>query len=238
MDARYFLKSRTGLIRFFHAEAAKGYAEVQRRIEAAEAPYDNPPWDDSGEPAFLSEWLDANTATEMLGTAAIAMLSDSLKLYFKMLEERVIGFSFENRTATFRKKGFVRAYVDALGEILDTDWSDCPADLDLIEQIVLTRNRAQHGEDLTSFDVTYDQAMLDKHKRPFFISDEELSALTAEEGSLASMLMPTIRVDGPRLDRAIAEVDALADWIDSRGEQAYEWRLRQRSARDAETSDS
>lgn len=232
MDAHYFLKSRIALIRFFYAEAAKGYAEVQRRIEAAEPPYDNPPWDDSGEPAFLSEWLDANTATEMAGTAAIAMLSDSIKLYFKTLQERVIGFSFGNSKAAF-KKGFVTAYREALTEILDTDWSDCPVDFDLIEQIVLTRNRTQHGEDLTSFNVTYSKDMLKKHQRPFFINDEELSVATAEEGSLASLLMPTIRVNGPRLDRAINEVEALADWIEGRSEQAYEWRLRQRSKGDA-----
>lgn len=227
MDAHYFLRSRLALIQFFYDEAAKGYAEVQRRIEAAEPPYDNPPWDDSGEPAFLSEWLDAATATEMLGAASIAMLSDSIKLYFNTLQKRMIGFSFGKKSAF--KNGFVAAYRDALGEILDTDWTDCPVDFDLIEQIVLARNRVQHGEDITSFDVTYSEVMLTKHQRPFFIDDDELSVVTSAKGSMASLLMPTIRVNGPRLERAISEVKALADWIESRSEQAYEWRLRQRA---------
>src|SRR3546814_7926076 len=75
-----------------------------------------------------------------------------------------------------------------LGEILDTDWSDCPVDRDLIEQVVLARNRGQHGEDITSFDVRYDAAMIEKHPRPFFIGDDEMSVCTSEEGSLASLL--------------------------------------------------
>ncbi len=85
MDAHYFLKNRAAMIRFFYSEATKRFIEIKRRIEAAEPPYDNPPWDDSGEPPYLKEWIDADTATELLGTASIAMLSDSIKLYFKTL---------------------------------------------------------------------------------------------------------------------------------------------------------
>lgn len=231
MDAHYFLKSRTAMIRFFYSETTKSFDEVKRRIEAAEPPYDNPPWDDSGEPPYLKEWLDADTATELLGTAGIAMLSDSIKLYFKTLQEHVIGFSFGDGKAVF-KKGVVAAYHEALGKILDTDWSDCPVDFDLIEQIVLTRNRTQHGENLTSFSVTYSEDMLKKHQRPFFIRDEELSMATADEVSLASLMMPIIRIDGLRLHRAIHEVEALADWIAGRSEQVYEWRRQRRSQHD------
>lgn len=232
MDAHYFLKNRAAMIRFFYSEATKRFIEIKRRIEAAEPPYDNPPWDDSGEPPYLKEWIDADTATELLGTASIAMLSDSIKLYFKTLQEHVIGFSFADGKSAF-KRGFVAAHREALREILDTDWSDCPVDFDLIEQIVLTRNRTQHGENLTSFNVTYSEDMLKKHQQPFFIRDEELLMAAAEGEALASLLMPIIRIDGQRLHRAVQEVEALADWIMGRSEQVYEWRQRQRSQRDA-----
>lgn len=169
--------------------------------------------------------MDAEAALDVLGVACISMLSDSLKLYFKTLEERVIGFDFENRRTAFRG-GVVPAYLAALGEILGTDWSDCPVDLALIEQIVLARNRGQHGEDLTSFHVTHDRATLDKHPRPFFVADGELSALTAEEGLLASLLMPTIKVDGAGLHRALDEVDALASWVEDHLGHAHDWRQR------------
>ena len=50
--------------------------------------------------------MDAEAALDVLGVACISMLSDSLKLYFKTLEERVIGFDFENRKAAFRGGSF------------------------------------------------------------------------------------------------------------------------------------
>src|SRR3546814_9918185 len=157
------------------------------------------------------------------------MLSDSLKLYFSTLEERIIRFSFENRKAAFRN-GFLPAYVAALGEILDSDWSDCPVDRDLIEQVVLARNRGQHGEDITSFDVRYDAAMIEKHPRPFFIGDDEMSVCTSEEGSLASLLMPTLKVSADGLTKALNEVDALAEWIEARMERACDWHQNRRPA--------
>jgi hypothetical protein len=227
MDACYFLKSRTDFIRFFYEEGAKGFGAIKHQIEEELPPFDDPPYSEDPEPAYLEEWMDAEAAAGVLGIACVSMLSDSLKLYFKTLEERVIGFSFGDRKLAFRQ-GFVPAYLHALGEILDTDWSDCPIDRDLIEQVVLARNRGQHGEDLTSFDVRYDKATLEKHPRPFFVSDDELSVLTSEEGSLASLLRPTLKVGAAQLSKALDEVDALADWIESRLDKANEWRLRER----------
>jgi hypothetical protein len=222
MDAYYFLKSRTEFIRFFYAEARKGFADVKHRIENELPPFDDPPYSEDGEPHYLSAWMDAHTAAEVLGIACISMLSDSLKLYFTTLEERVIRFSFHDRKAAFRG-GFVPAYFAALGEILDTDWSDCPVDRDLIEQVVLARNRGQHAEDLTSFDVRYDKKMLEKHPRPFFLGEEEMAILNSDEGSLASLLMPTLKVSAEGLAKALDEVDALAEWIEARIERAYDW---------------
>ena len=230
MDARYFLKSRTDFIRFFYEEAAKRFTAIKHQIDEELPPFDDPPYSEDPEPAYLEEWMDAEAAGGVLGIACVSMLSDSLKLYFKTLEERVVGFSFGDRKQAFRK-GFVPAYLGALEEILDTDWSNCSVDLDLIEQVVLARNRGQHGDDLTSFDVRYDEATLEKHPRPFFVSDDELSVLTSEQGSLASLLRPTLKVGAAQLSRALDEVDALAEWIESRLDKADEWRLRQRGKR-------
>lgn len=232
MDAFYFLKSRTEFIRFFYAEGVKGFEDVMHRIENVLPPFDDPPYSEDSEPPYLSELMDADTAREVLGIACISMLSDSLKLYFRTLEERVIRFSFENRKAAFRH-GFVPAYFAALGEILDTDWSDCPVDRDLIEQVVLARNRGQHSEDITSFDVRYDKAMLERHPRPFFIGDDEMSVLTSEEGSLASLLMPTLKVSADGLAKALDEVNTLAEWIEARMERPHDWHQRRRAAQTA-----
>jgi len=233
MDATYFLKSRTAFIRAFYGTGAQSFDSVKRRIEDGHPPFDNPPYSEDPEPAYLEEWMDAEASVEVLGLASISMLSDSLKLYLNTLAERVIGFSFKNPKVAFRY-GFLPAYFDALGEILATDWSDCPVDRALIEQIVLVRNRGQHGGDLTSFTVTHDRSMMEKHPRPFFVSDGELSMLTSEDGSLGSLLLPTVRVSAAGLERAIQEVDALADWIDGRMDRAHDWRARQNERAAAE----
>ncbi len=234
MDALAFLKSRTVFIRFFYDEGARGFVEMKHQIDNALPPFDNPPYSEDGEPAFLVEWLDADTGLEVLGLACISMLSDTLKLYFNTLASRVIGFSFQNKK---QKGGFVPAYFEALGEILDTDWSDCPADRALIEQIVLARNRGQHGEDLTSFTVTHDKATIAKHPRPFFIDETEMSAATTETGSLASFLMPTIKISAAALETAMSEVEMLAEWIDGRLDRAHEWRLRQKATKNVSSAE-
>lgn len=232
MDALFFLTERTGFIRRFYTEGAKGFLEIKHRIDAKLPPYvDLPSYGEGGDdPPYLTEWLEADASIDVLGMACISMLSDTLKIYFRTLEERVIRFSFKSREAAF-KKGFLSAYLGALVEILDTDWSDCPADLGLIEQIILVRNRAQHGEDLSSFVITHDRATLDKYPRPFFIRDNEISAATAEDGSLGSLLMPTIKVDGAGLERAIGEVEKLGEWIDGREAEVAKWRARKREVR-------
>jgi hypothetical protein len=230
MDAAYFLKERTRFVRFYYDASAAGFAEVKRQIELELPPYDNPPYSEDPEPPFLEEWLDAESALEVLGLSCVSLLSDSLKLYFNTLQKKNIGFSFDANEKVALKQGFPAAYRMALGAILNTDWSDCPADFAVIEQVVLARNRGQHGEDLTSLRTTYDRTMLEKHPLPIFANSEELSMLTAEDGSLASFLMPSIRVTRDALFAAIDEVEKLADWIDARMGQAHVWRRQQRAA--------
>ncbi|QDK35964.1 hypothetical protein [Sphingomonas sp. IC081] len=65
---------------------------------------------------------------------------------------------------------------------------------------------------------------------PIFANTDEFSALTTEDGSLASFLMPSIRVTRETLFSALAEVEKLANWIEGRTEQAAEWVRRQRAA--------
>jgi hypothetical protein len=90
--------------------------------------------------------MDAETAKDLLGLSAVSLLSDTLKLYFQTLQNRVIGFEFgEAEKALAKKQGFVAAYIAVLGDILDTNWSDCPVRLDVIEQVVLARNRGQRN---------------------------------------------------------------------------------------------
>jgi hypothetical protein len=227
MDVNYFLKSKTEFIRFFFDEAVKPFNQIQSQIDLQQPPFDNPPYSEDPEPAFLEEWLDAEMAKGIVGVTSISLLSDCLKGYFESLRTRVIGFSIR---ATEKKKlfseGFVSAYRTVLGEILQTDWSDCDADLELIEQIVLARNSSQHVIDITTFQATHSKATLKKFARPIFVRDY---GLAAEDDSLASFFEPEVEISREKLFSAILEVEKLADFIDARIDRAYEWRQSHRS---------
>lgn len=225
MDVNYFLKKRTKFIRFYYDAAAKPFADVKVAIENAEPPYDDaPPYDAScEEPPFLDDWMEAHAATNVLGLSCVSLLSDSLKLYFHALKTRVIGFGFWDEKQAF-KSGFVHAYLDVLEEILDTDWSDCPAKLDVIEQIVLARNRGQHGESVRDFDVTHDHSTMRKYPNPFFTNKEELESLPEWKDEGSTFLLPAVEVTRAKLFGALDEVEKLAEYIESRFGKAFEWR--------------
>src|SRR5271166_2364118 len=193
MDATWFLKQRTKLIRFYYDECVGAFAAMQAKIENYEPPFHEPHYDESGEPPYLAEWMEARTGIDIAGLTCVSLLSDSLKLYFQTLQHRVIGFAFSGTDQDLKglwRPGFLEVYKRALGEILQTDWSDCPVDFDIIEQVVLARNRAQHGSDLTSLRVTHDLHTLKKYPRPFFASEEELRTWTDEDSQPSYFFAP------------------------------------------------
>ena len=130
----------------------------------------------------------------MVGRSAVSLLSNSLKLYFKALEQQ-LGFrlSKEGQT-TPKKEGFLAAYRDDLGEVLETDWANCIANFDIIEQIVLARNRAQHGEHLSMVTVSHDDKTLRKHRDLVFASETELGVWLEEGGEPISLLAPRLEI--------------------------------------------
>src|SRR5687768_17230296 len=107
MDVLYFLKERTRVLEYFYNSASLPFNEIKRKIEGAEAPFDDPPYDESGEPAYLEEWLDADLGLEILGRNCISMLSATLQLYFKTWErELCVRWAPGEKKAAF-KNGFV-----------------------------------------------------------------------------------------------------------------------------------
>jgi hypothetical protein len=176
MDVTAFLKQRTAFIRTFDTGVA-GFEDTKRRIEAGDPPFDNPPCCEDSEPPYVTEWVDAETRRDVLSQACVALLSDTLKLYLNTLRLRTLRFEFEpEEKALLRKRGFVAAYRAALGDVFDTDWSDCSVSFEVIEQIVLTRNQAQHGDDITSFHLTHGPGILRDLRQPIFVDPAEWQA--------------------------------------------------------------
>lgn len=225
MDVAYFSKLRSDFIRTFYREGRKPFDAIKVAIDAEESPYDEPPPDydyESGEPAYLTEWLQAEMALNVLGYTALSMLSNSLKIAFQNME-RELGFrpTEEFKKKVFAKEGFVVGYRQILSEVVATDWDDCPVDFSILEQVVLARNSTQHTDDVSGFDAYHDAATIKKHPRLHFVSGDKKQV--EMEGDV-SWFDARIEVSEEDLYRAIDEVDKLVDYIMARETQAYEWR--------------
>ncbi|RBL82456.1 hypothetical protein DDE05_37425 [Streptomyces cavourensis] len=217
MDVYFFLKQRTDLIRHFYDAASAPFVETKRHIENELPPFEDPPYDDSGEPPFLSEWLRADVERELVGRAAVSMLSEALKQFFATWERKMWPKAL--CAQCFKKafeSGFVAGYIDCFTEGFALDWSTCPADLDIVKQVVLARNQAQHP-DLVLDHLPHTPKSLQAYPRPFFVhpKDEGLG------GTATSFLSPTIHISREKLLEAIDHVEQLAFWIQQKIEEYW-----------------
>jgi len=212
MDVLFFLKERTRLIRQYYVHAASPLNEIIRKIEAGEEPY-VPPYSEDGEPPFVREWIEAGELREVTGRCCLSMLSASLQLYFRTWE-RNLGLSCgKTFKAEFSDGGIVGGYRACLASCVGIDWSQCPADLEVIEQVVLARNRDQHPESITSVRVTHTEKDRQRFPRPFFMSERE--AVLFEEGDEPTLFMsPSVHVSSDKLMAAIEQVERLCEWLE------------------------
>ncbi|EPD38418.1 hypothetical protein [Delftia acidovorans] len=215
MDIYFFLKQRTDLIRHFYEAASAPFVETKWCIEKALPPFDDPPYDESGEPAFLSEWLQADVEHELVGRAAVSILSEALKQFFvtwerHMWSEPPCAKCFEKAF----KSGFIVGYIECFTEGFGLDWSTCPANLDVLKQVVLARNRAQHP-DLVLDHLTHDDKSLLAYPKPFFVRPEDEGMGPAA----VSFLSPTIHISRERLLEAIDHTEQLACWLQQKLEE-------------------
>ena len=212
MDILFFFKERTGFIRRFYEDAGMVFEDRMATIEDGGAPYDHPPYSCDGEPPFLVEWIDAKNALEVLGLACVSILSASLNLYFVAWESK-LGVTWEKneRKKLFREKG-LKGYVNEIEKLLKLQKGDCSTNVELLEQLTLARNAAQHPENINDLIPLYRRSDLKKHPRPFFMSDDESILL---EGELAdvSFLVPRVRVYREQLFRAIDEAESFVVWL-------------------------
>ena len=212
MDVLFWFKERTGFIRRFHEQASAPFEERVAKIEAGEPPFE-PPYGESDGPPYYVEWEEAKESLEVLGQTCVSMLSASLKLYLLTWEAELgVCTTGQERKRAF-KGGYLNGYKACLGPHVDASWSECPADLDLVEQVVLARNAVQHPEDITRLRPVHPLRDLEKRRSPFFMDD---LGREYTEGDFAeiSWLKPAVSVSRRQLLVAIEETEALADWLE------------------------
>lgn len=218
MDILFFLKERTKFIRFYYECAEKPFGDTIWKIEAGEAPSDQPLDHEyvDGEPPFMEEWSNANLALNILGCSCVSMLSASLQLYFKTWETELgIQWQPKEREKAF-KTGFIQGCKECFGDVLKLSWSDCPANFELLEQVVLARNRDQHPERITSMSVAHTKSDWEKRANLHFLNDFGRAIAADPEMAAITWLIPEVHVSRKALFVAIAQVEALAEWLEPR----------------------
>lgn len=213
MNVLYYRKERTRLIRQYYEQASKPFSETIRKIEAEEEPF-VPPYSEDPEPAFTSEWREATELLELTGRSCVSMLSASLQLYLKAWDRNLgLQCGAPQFNAASKGKGWIGRYRQCHAERLGFDWEECPADLAIIEQVVLARNRDQHPDRLTTLRVQHEKNDLARHPRPFFLNDKEAELYDYGDGA-GLWMSPNLHVSREKLMEAISNVESLCEWLE------------------------
>ena len=217
MDVLFFLKERIGFIRQFYCGAVVPFDEQIRRIEAGEDPY-VPPYSEDEEPPFLAEWVQADESRDALGHACVSMLAASLKLFLEIHDRPREMKCLASFKKTLQGRGWFHAYRECFDKALSINWSESPADLLLLKEIVLTRNKVQHPESIHTLGAKLsprDVKIL--QKRVIFIDpDYDMSLVDLEGGEFAWIFAPNVRVTKESLFKACDEVELFCMWLESK----------------------
>jgi len=214
VDVGYFLRDRIAFIRQFFDAASLQFLEKKRKIEAGEDPF-VPPYSEDGEPPFLDEWIEADESLQVLGYACISMLAAALHLYLKTWETELgmpVGDSFKPEF----KKGWLNGYKAYFAARFGIDFAKAPADLAMLEEIVLARNRIQHPNDIVTPRTSYLPADLEKLPRAFFVNETERGLFSdAEETEKSWLFPPSVHITEEKLVTAVVEVEKFNTWLES-----------------------
>lgn len=227
MDVLLFLQIRTKFIRDFYGEASFPFTERKRKIEASEDPF-QPPYSEGGDPPFLENWQEAEEAIDVLGQMCISLLSSSLQLYLKesinelrgsygseSLAKVGIGKPEDNKAAF--KEGWINGYRMFFRDKLRIDWVGAPSNLSLLEDIVLTRNKAQHPETIKTLGIQHSHHDRAKYRRSFFADELEMKFFGGSDADCPSdewVLPQYLNITSEKLLAAVDEVDRFCAWLE------------------------
>jgi hypothetical protein len=213
MDVLWFLKRRTAFVRRFYASTSPQFLETKRQIENREPPYNTRAVDASGEPPYLEEWQDADEAVEFLGQACVSFLAASVKLYLVESEREfreTWGGLFDFPPVTIGEPGIVSGYEEWFrGFGIDVRESGC--DIELIREIVATRNLTQHPRSIGLMHLSQRDTDRRKFPMPFFAHPLERLVL---EGAPEHEIPWMLSITPAGLVHAAEEVDRFSEWLE------------------------
>jgi hypothetical protein len=211
MDANYFLNFRLDFIKNFYEVGSKPFAAIKYEIEEGIPPYE-PPYSEDGDPPFEAAWGQADDSLNLLGGACISMLAGSLHVFLDTLVK------LHGNEAAFKKtksdNGWWGKHQNYFKTAENIDFKDSGCDMNLLEEIVLARNRVQHPGNLTGTNAQYLADDLEKVPSLFFVNDTEADIFQRLGDEQSSWLLaPTVYVDLVKLNKAIDEVRKLGSWL-------------------------
>jgi hypothetical protein len=150
------------------------------------------------------EWLDANQAIQLQGQLCLNLLQRSLLEY---LDETV---KLSSRQSPNNKNNWFKNYKEWFLDA-GVNWIDSGADLSLIEELTLARNRVQHGSrgDSHSLIKKQDEDYRKRFPRALFQNDFEARIFCDFGPKLHSL-----ELTKDKLNRAIKEIILFANFIE------------------------
>ena len=211
MDCIYFLRARLQLILKLYDSASEPFRTTKTKIEEGEYPFvDTRNPEDADEPAFLTEWQEADNSLDVLGKLCLCFVQGSLKAY---LEERVndIGRVFGIATSENLKRrlaaksgNWFQKYRLLFLEDLKIDWQRSPVPITDLEHLNLTRDDITHNVDLTTTYVGQTQKHAGRFPNGLFTDD-----LWAGMG-----MSGIIKVDAAKLRKAVEMVEQFCQFLE------------------------
>lgn len=225
MDVSYFLGKRLDYIEYYFQTCTDTFLGEMSAIENGAPPYDDPPYSEGPEPAYLEEWLRANDALETLGRSCISMLAKLATQYVDYLFKRQIGITFDTEAfkKEVKKSGIAPFYRDALLEIYPS-LETANIDFDVIEAVILIRNRDQHEDEFLGNGIKVNTKMTEKPGVLKFVSLQDLSTFQETQ---SSWCLPHITVNRESFSRAVNSIRDLAVWLDAHEHEMRAWRRRE-----------
>jgi len=144
---------------------------------------------------YIEEWI-----SELVASAGVQQLADV-----------GVGLPVDAAYKAEFKKGWINGYRVYCAK-LGVDWTKGPADLGLLEQIVLARNVVQHSPDITSVRARQSTHDATRHLKGFFADELELAMF--DRSSIGHFMRPArLNVTQEKLLAALEEVERFCEWL-------------------------
>jgi hypothetical protein len=212
MDCVNFLQERLQFILKLYDSASKPFRTTKAKIKEGAYPFvDTRNPEDADEPAFLTEWQEADNSLDVLGQLCLCFVQGSLKAY---LEERINEIGRVSGTATpedlkrrlaAKSGNWFQKYRLLFLEDLKIDWQRSPVPITDLENLKLTRDDITHNVNLKTTYVEQNRQHAGRFPKGLFTDD-----LWTAMG-----MSRIIKVDAAKLRKAVEMVLQFCQFLES-----------------------